>query len=46
MDELTNNPTKTLDLANTAMQSTTKIVNDSVTKLANRPTTKPLDEQL
>jgi hypothetical protein len=46
MDESTNNPTKTLDLADTAIQSTTEIVDDSVTELANRPTTEPLEEQL
>jgi hypothetical protein len=46
MDELINNPAKTLDLADIAMQSTAEIVDDSVTELANRPTTEPLEEQL
>ncbi|KAF4200230.1 hypothetical protein CNMCM8927_003677 [Aspergillus lentulus] len=46
MDEPTDNPAKTLDPADTAMQSTAEIVDDSVTESANGPTTEPLDEQL
>jgi hypothetical protein len=46
MDESTDNPAETLDPADTAMQSTAEIVDDSVTESANGPTTEPLEEQL
>jgi hypothetical protein len=45
-DESTDNPAETPEPADTAMQSAAKIADDSVTKAANGPTTKPLDEQL
>ncbi|KAL3412676.1 hypothetical protein V8F44DRAFT_662187 [Aspergillus fumigatus] len=46
MDESTDNPAETLELADTTIQSAAEIVDDSVTKSANGPTTEPLDEQL
>lgn len=46
MDESTDNPAETLELADIAMQSAAEIVDDSVTESANGPTTEPLDEQL
>jgi hypothetical protein len=46
MDESTDNPAETPEPADTAMQFATEIVDDSVTELANGPTTEPLDERL
>ncbi|KAH1593410.1 hypothetical protein KXX34_003071 [Aspergillus fumigatus] len=46
MDKSANNPAGTPEPADTAIVSADETVNNSVTESANRPTTKPLEEQL